>query len=81
MSAFMAPVAVQSASRKPTTMRAIPPFWFCVTRVRLSSRSVMTSSGTTPSRRSSIDSIVSGPAAWLKTPTATSRTAGMARNA
>ncbi len=81
MSAFMAPEAVQRASRKPTTIRTTPPLWFSIARFRLSPRSEIASSGTMPSSRFSIDSIVSGPATWVNTPTATRRTAGIARKA
>ena len=81
MRAFIAPVAVQRASRKPRTMRTSPPLLFSVTRTRLSSMSWSASAGTTPVRRSIIDSIVSGPAVRLKTPTAIRSAAGMARNA
>ncbi len=81
MSAFIAPVVVHRASRRPRTISTSPPLSFSVTRVRLSSMSWIASAGTTPVRRSVIDSIVSGPAVRLKTPTAIRSAAGMARNA
>jgi hypothetical protein len=77
----IAPVAVQTARRAPTTiMRTLPP-WFSSVRVRLSSRSWIASGGTTPPSLSSSFSTVSGPAVDAKTPSVTSRIAGMARNA
>ena len=78
----MAPVTVHSANTDPTSNIAmLEPDVVSVTRVRLSRIRVSASSGTTPSSLLTIVVTASASATRLKTPTAISITAGIARKA
>ena len=82
MSVSIAPVSDQSASRAPPRAKAIPELDCCsVTRRRLPSTSVTASLGTTPSSLLTMLEIASASPTRPKTPTATSSSDGIARNA
>ena len=80
ISVVAADVVVQIASAKPTTVMAMPEPGDSVERRRLSRRSVAASSGITVCARSMSDSTVVASATSEKTPSTTSRDAGIARN-
>ncbi len=81
INAFIAPLAVQSATTRPTPARAAPLVEFVWTRVRVSVTSWSAASGMAPSIDSTSVLMVFSLETRPNTPTATSSTAGIARNA
>jgi hypothetical protein len=80
MYAVIAPVADQSAIRKPTIVITTPDDGFWSRRSRLSLRSFVVSGGTIPLRWFRNDVIVSGLATSVNSPRRTSSADGIAMN-
>ena len=80
MKDVIAPVVDQIASTKPTTVIAIPVEGCWSRRRRLPPRRLVACAGITAEKCAISAEIVSGPTSSVKTPTATSRTAGIAKN-
>ena len=80
MYVVIAPVVDQSASTNPTTVIAIPVDGCWSSRCRLRPSRLVACAGMTWEKCAMSDEIVSGPTTSVKTPTVTSRTAGMAKN-